>query len=137
VLEGFGEALGLAFQLSDDIMDVVATQDELGKEPGVDLKEGVYTLPVLHALHDGRQSAELRSLLSDGAPGTERLERALEIVRSPDTLAHARDAVSSEVARARGLAEQLPEASARRALLTLADYLAVRCGADAGRGDVR
>ena len=45
-LEAFGESLGLAFQLSDDIMDVVSTQMELGKEPGTDMKEGVYTLPV-------------------------------------------------------------------------------------------
>ena len=50
ILEAFGESLGLAFQLSDDIMDLTASQLELGKEPGVDLKEGVYTLPVLHAL---------------------------------------------------------------------------------------
>ena len=50
VLEEFGEALGLAFQLSDDIMDLIASERELGKEPGQDLREGVYTLPVLHAL---------------------------------------------------------------------------------------
>ena len=50
ILEAFGESLGLAFQLSDDIMDLTSSQLELGKEPGVDLKEGVYTLPVLHAL---------------------------------------------------------------------------------------
>ena len=47
VLEAFGEALGMAFQLSDDIMDVSASERELGKEPGVDMKEGVYTFPVL------------------------------------------------------------------------------------------
>src|SRR5947208_12330141 len=52
-LGAFGESLGLAVQLSDDIMDVTSTQLELGKEPGTDMKEGVYTLPVLHALHRG------------------------------------------------------------------------------------
>ncbi len=43
VLEEFGDALGMAFQLSDDIMDITATQLELGKEPGSDLRLGVYT----------------------------------------------------------------------------------------------
>src|SRR5439155_1041481 len=43
-LEAFGESLGLAFQLSDDLMDITSTQLELGKEPGTDMKEGVYTL---------------------------------------------------------------------------------------------
>jgi heptaprenyl diphosphate synthase len=133
VLEEFGEALGLAFQLSDDIMDVVSTEAELGKEPGVDMKEGVYTLPVLHALTEGDRRDELRALLSDGVPAGDGLERALGIVRAPATIEHARAAVSSEVARARGLAEQLPDVSARKALVTLARFLAARCGADPGR----
>jgi heptaprenyl diphosphate synthase len=133
VLEEFGEALGLAFQLSDDIMDVVSSEAELGKEPGVDMKEGVYTLPVLHALAEDPRADELRTLLSEGAPGGERLDRALGIVRSPETIAHSRAAVTAEVSRARSLAERLPEQPARRALVTLAEFLAARCGADAGR----
>ena len=68
VLEAFGEALGMAFQLSDDIMDLTASQVELGKEPGVDMKEGVYTLPVLHSLSQGEDREELaRSRSSAGA----------------------------------------------------------------------
>jgi heptaprenyl diphosphate synthase len=133
VLEEFGEALGLAFQLSDDIMDVASSEAELGKEPGVDMKEGVYTLPVLHALNEGDRREDLRALLSQGVPEGERLDRALEIVRAPRNLERARAAVSAEVARARGLAERLPESPARRALVTLAEFLAARCGADPGR----
>jgi geranylgeranyl pyrophosphate synthase len=133
VLEEFGEALGLAFQLSDDIMDVVSSEAELGKEPGVDMKEGVYTLPVLHALAADARAGELRTLLSEGAPEGERLDRALEIVRTPATIEHARAAVTAEVSRARSLAERLPERPARRALVTLAEFLAARCGAEAGR----
>ena len=130
VLEEFGEALGLAFQLSDDIMDVASSETELGKQPGVDMKEGVYTLPVLHALSDGARTDELRALLSGGVPEGDGLERALEIVRAAETLEHARRAVTSEVTRARNLAERLPDTPARRALVTLAEFLAVRCGAD-------
>jgi heptaprenyl diphosphate synthase len=141
VLEEFGEALGLAFQLSDDLMDVISSEDELGKEPGVDMKEGVYTLPVLHALTHGARRDELRDLLSAGVPAGNGLDRALEIVRADDTLEHARRAVSGEVARARALAERLPDVPARRALVTLAEFLAVRCGAEghasSGRGTGR
>ena len=43
----------MAFQLSDDIMDVISTEAELKKEPGQDLREGVYTLPILYALKEG------------------------------------------------------------------------------------
>ena len=67
----------MAFQLSDDIMDITASQLELGKEPGVDMKEGVYTLPVLHSLAQGEDRAELARLLGQGALDGERLDRAL------------------------------------------------------------
>jgi heptaprenyl diphosphate synthase len=131
VLGDFGESLGMAFQLSDDIMDITATQLELGKEPGTDLREGVYTLPVLHALHEGPDREELQRLLSHGTPGGELLDRALQIVRADGSLAHARRAVADEVARATSLARELPDGPARHALIQLARFLAVRCGAEA------
>jgi heptaprenyl diphosphate synthase len=130
VLDAFGGSLGLAFQLSDDIMDVTSSEAELGKEPGVDMKEGVYTLPVLHALHEGRDREELRGLLAGGPPDGDGLARALEIVRTDGSIDHARDAVGREVARAVGLAAQLPDAPATQALTQLARFLAIRCGAD-------
>jgi len=129
VLEEFGEALGLAFQLSDDIMDLTASQDVLGKEPGVDLKEGVYTLPVLAALNRGDHRDELALLLSSGPPEGERLARALEIVRSGEGLDLARQAVAAEVDRATQLANRLPDGPAKGALVGLAEFLATRCGA--------
>ena len=129
VLSEYGEALGMAFQLSDDIMDVVATTEELGKEPGVDMKEGVYTLPVLHALHRGPRKDELRALLEAGPPDGERLVRALEIVRADEGIAAARVAVVTEVDRAQMLAGQLPAGPAATSLSQLAEFLAARCGA--------
>ena len=128
VLEQFGEALGMGFQLSDDIMDVVASEHELGKEPGVDMKEGVYTLPVLHAL-EGERRQELLELLSAGPPRGERLERALSIVRSDGSLAQARAAVSGQVRRAVGFAMELPAGRPRDACVHLARFIALRCGA--------
>jgi geranylgeranyl pyrophosphate synthase len=131
ILDAFGESLGLAFQLSDDIMDLTASRLELGKEPGVDLKEGVYTLPVLHALEHSRHREELAGILATGVHG-ELLDRALEIVTEGDSVEHARRAVRDEVGRAVGLAERLPEGSAHHAFVQLARFLSVRCGAGEG-----
>jgi heptaprenyl diphosphate synthase len=127
VLERFGSALGLGFQLSDDIMDVISTERVLGKEPGVDIKEGVYTLPVIQALE---VSEELRELLSDGPPDDAALTRALQIVGEDGTLAPARAAVTREVRRAVSLAEELPTGDARTALVHLAEFIAARSGAE-------
>ena len=132
VLTAFGESLGLAFQLSDDVMDFTATQMELGKEPGQDVKEGVYTLPVLHALNSGTNRDELARILGLGAPDGELLDRALELIWDGGSIEHARDAVSDEVRRATELAQRLPGGPARQALVQLARFLATRCGADPG-----
>jgi len=131
VLEEFGDALGMAYQLSDDIMDITSSQMELGKEPGQDLREGVYTLPVLHALAHDERREELARILSHGAPGGEMLDRTLEIVRSGGSVEVARASVTDEVRRATQLAERLPACHARHALIQLAMFLAVRCGAKA------
>jgi heptaprenyl diphosphate synthase len=128
-LDDLGLALGMAFQLSDDIMDVVSTEAELRKEPGQDMREGVYTLPVLYALQEEGTEGELASLLADGPPQGERLTRALDIVRGDDSLIRARQAVTQHVRRARSLADDLEPGLAREALTQLAEYLAVRCGA--------
>ena len=129
-LDDLGMALGMAFQLSDDIMDVVSTEEELRKEPGQDMREGVYTLPVLYALQEEGTKGELAALLADVPLEGERLSRALDIVRTDGSLRRARDAVTLQVRRARSLAGGLAEGLARDALVQLAEYLAVRCGAD-------
>jgi heptaprenyl diphosphate synthase len=130
-LDDFGMALGMGFQLSDDIMDVISSEEELHKQPGQDMKLGVYTLPVLYALADGDRGRELQRLLSQGPPEGERLALALDIVRQDGSLSRARHAVTREVARAKELAERLPDTSARQALLHITEYIAIRCGARA------
>ena len=128
VLERFGEALGTGFQLSDDIMDVTSTERELGKVPGVDIKEGVYTLPVIQALE---LSGELRELLAKGPPDGEALVRAVELTASDGSLHRAREAVTREVRVATDLAGRLPDGAPRTALVHLSAFIASRCGAEA------
>jgi heptaprenyl diphosphate synthase len=131
LLERFGEVIGLGFQLSDDIMDVIAAEEVLGKPPGQDLRQGVYTLPVLYALQDGARGRELAGLLDEGPPEGKRLDEALRLVAADGNLDRAREAVTREVRRSQALVEGLPDGSAKDALLHLAEYLAARCGAEA------
>jgi heptaprenyl diphosphate synthase len=125
-LDDYGMALGLAFQLSDDIMDVIATEEELRKEPGQDIREGVYTLPVLHAMQD---SEELTALLALGKPSGDRFRRVFELVKQEPSLDRARASVSREVRRAVRLAGGLEAGTARDALVHIAEFIAARCGA--------
>lgn len=131
-LERYGRALGLAFQLSDDIMDLDSDKATLGKEPGVDVKEGVYTLPVIFALRDSEHREELQGLLGPEGIDQAAVGRTLEIVRSDGALGRAREVVTREVRAALEEAATLPGSPAREALEHLARFLATRCGAAPG-----
>ena len=75
----FGRCFGMVFQLADDVRDIVASDDDLGKPAGQDLAEGIYTLPVLLALRDPDAGPELRQLLGQPLGQPER-DKARAIV---------------------------------------------------------
>jgi heptaprenyl diphosphate synthase len=111
----------MAFQVVDDILDVVASEDELGKPAGHDMVEGVYTLPVLRTLA-GPGGDALRSLL--GAPLDDDTRRkALELVRGGSGVDQAREAARGFVDRAVASLEVLPPSEAREALAAAARHL--------------
>lgn len=85
-LTEFGRNFGMVFQLRDDVLDVLATDGELGKPPGQDLAEGVYTLPVLHALGDPDTGPELATLLGGPLAQPER-DKARAMVASSSGIA--------------------------------------------------
>ncbi len=127
VLTEYGERIGVAFQLSDDVLDIASDAIESGKTPGTDLREGVPTLPVLLAQRSSDpSSARLRSLLAgdldDDAPHAE----ALALLRAHPAMAEARDNVLARAEEARALLPRLPEGPAREALDALCDLVVTR-----------
>jgi heptaprenyl diphosphate synthase len=104
VLTTFGRCFGVVFQLRDDILDVVATDADLGKPAGQDLAEGIYTLPVLLALRDPGAGPELRALVGQRLDQPER-EKARDIVAGSG-------AIAASVAAGRRYVHQATEAAA-------------------------
>ncbi len=104
-LTAFGEAFGMVFQIRDDVLDVIATEEELGKPAGQDLAEGIYTLPVQRALLDRSVSRPIRDLLGRPLNESER-ERARALVACSEGIV-----ASSLVARE--YADQAAEAAGR------------------------
>jgi heptaprenyl diphosphate synthase len=115
-LTEYGNAYGTVFQIVDDILDVTATDAQLGKPAGHDMVEGVYTLPVLRTLAlDNAAAAELADLL--GAPlDASAQDKALAIVRSNDGLSSAVETAREYVERAEGLCDDFPDSPATEAL---------------------
>jgi heptaprenyl diphosphate synthase len=124
------EALGIAFQLSDDILDVTSESDQSGKTPGTDLREGVRTLPMLHALRSSdRRDARLAELLGSGElTDPARHAEALALLRAHPGMQTARDDLASWAELARKEILALPDVPARAAFETLCDFVVERTG---------
>ncbi|MEN3309472.1 MAG: hypothetical protein V7603_5674 [Micromonosporaceae bacterium] len=129
-LARYGEAMGIAFQLSDDLLDISSESPQSGKTPGTDLREGVPTLPVLYALRSDESdpsSVRLREVLAAGAVTDDDLHaEALGLLRESPALKRARETVRGYAERARVELICLPDAPARRALRSLCDFIADR-----------
>jgi heptaprenyl diphosphate synthase len=87
-LTDYGQRIGMVFQIVDDILDLVATDAQLGKPAGNDLVEGIYTLPVIHGLTDSRYGEELRSNLGAAIERSD-VDRVRKLVRSTTGVDHA------------------------------------------------
>lgn len=126
-LTRFGESIGMAFQLSDDLIDITSDATDLGKATGTDLREGVRTLPMLYALADPATDPELRELL-DGGPIADdsRHARALTLLRVSPAMGQARAALLRHVEAARDSLQALPEGVARDSLESLVDFMQLR-----------
>lgn len=120
-LTDFGLGFGMAFQVVDDVLDVVATDHELGKPAGHDMAEGVYNLPVLHALA-GPEGPELRTMLGGPLDETSR-GRALTLVRQSNGVTSALQVARDYVDQAVKALGALPATPARDALTAAAHHL--------------
>ena len=125
-LSDFGHSYGMAFQIVDDILDVISTDDALGKPAGHDLREGNYTLPVLLAVQSPH-AERLRSILGPGLSPAEG-ELARRIIRSGPAVSEAFAAASVWADRAAGSLEVLPHTPAAAALRVAAEQLLSRVG---------
>ncbi|MGI8434582.1 MAG: polyprenyl synthetase family protein [Nocardioidaceae bacterium] len=127
VLTEFGEQIGTAFQLSDDIIDVISDWSDSGKTPGADLREGVPTLPTLTARASTDVGSDrLRNLLGGPIDTDEEIAEALALLRAAPALQEARDFVRRRGDSARSLLEELPDIPARAALDALCDLVTTR-----------
>jgi heptaprenyl diphosphate synthase len=126
-LTTYGEIVGSAFQLSDDILDIAADSAESGKTPGTDLREGVSTLPVLMAQTstDPADSRLLKLLAADLTDDAVHAE-VLGLLRAHPAMTQAREYVVARAVEAKTHLSVLPNGPVRSALEDFADFVALR-----------
>lgn len=123
-LESYGRALGMAFQLVDDILDYAAEESALGKAVGDDFRDGKLTLPVLLAIARGDESERRfwRRCLEDMQQGRDDLAEALRLLNRHDTLNAAREVATGYRDQALAALQVFPPSETRTALAEVARF---------------
>ncbi|TDD34667.1 polyprenyl synthetase family protein [Actinomadura sp. KC06] len=122
----YGRAVGMAFQIVDDTLDLTAEAASFGKHPGTDLREGVYGLPVLLALERGPRSREIRGVLERQDLTEAEIREACREIVSTGAVAAALHAANEYSAQAVEHLKMVPDGPARESLILLANYIVVR-----------
>ncbi len=133
VLTQYGERLGVAFQLADDVLDIASDSHESGKTPGTDLREGIPTMPVLRLRERAArlglaEDIALCELLDSDLSDDARLAEALAQLRVHPALEQARRDTVRYAEDARAALAPLPEMGAKAALMELCDAVVHRAG---------
>ncbi|MEU2062100.1 polyprenyl synthetase family protein [Streptomyces sp. NPDC013455] len=133
VLTQYGERLGVAFQLADDVLDIASDSHESGKTPGTDLREGIATLPVLRLRERAArlglaEDIALCELLDSDLSDDARHAEALTALRAHPALEQARRDTIRYAEEARSALAPLPECDAKAALTELCDAVVHRAG---------
>ena len=122
----YGQALGTAFQVIDDVLDYDGEVSEMGKNLGDDLREGKVTLPLIIAMQRGTEAerATIRHAIETG--GTEQMEEIIRLVHQTGALQATRDAAALQAQLALDALQTLPKNSYSYALEQLASQLLSR-----------
>ena len=127
-LHAFGLNLGIAFQLTDDVMDYDGGADAMGKEPGDDFREGKVTLPTVLAFRRGDEEERTfwRRTLEDVAQKEGDLEHAVALLRRHGALGDSLERARHYTQLARDALDLFPDSEVKRALLEVVAFCAAR-----------
>lgn len=125
-LESFGLSMGIAFQIQDDILDLVGDVRCVGKTLGTDIEKGKMTLPMIHFMRSAPAEHRqlLRSLLAEG--NGDRVERIRNLLAPSESIHHAEHRARQHVERATRAIANLPDTEAKRLLEAMAEFVVSR-----------
>jgi len=125
-LAEYGHCIGMAFQITDDVLDIMQTSEQIGKPAGNDIRQGIVTLPVIHALNVSADAEELAEIVTNPEMTGEMVERALEIVRMTDGVEVAKAKADEYLERARQVIPADLPAEIKDAFVQVADFIGDR-----------
>ncbi len=125
ILRDYGHNLGIAFQIVDDILDFIGTEEEVGKPVGSDLLQGTLTLPAMLLVERYPKDNPVKRLFA-GGDKKENITQAIEMVRNSNIIPECFDIAADYQQKACEGLKNLPEVKAQEILMNLADYIVTR-----------
>ena len=125
-LKKYGYYLGMAFQITDDILDYVADEDILGKPVGSDIRQGVITLPAIYALRCGPHGVKLAAMLSSPESCTSKADEIVDLIIDSDGIDYAHYASHRFAELALRQLNHLPEVPVKDSFYRIADFISGR-----------
>lgn len=122
----YGYSLGMAFQITDDILDITSSSEELGKPVGNDLRQGIVTLPVIYALEHSAHKAELRDIVQTSNMSEEKIKRGLEIIHETDAIEYSYNRVADYLKKACNVIPDSVILEHKEAFIAVADFVGLR-----------
>lgn len=122
----FGYNLGMAFQITDDLLDITGDEKTIGKPAGSDIKQGVITLPVIWALKNSPKKERLAAIVSNKMMTETELSEALTIVRDSDGIPYSKQKVQEYISLAKSAIPDESKPELKKSFESLADYILKR-----------
>ena len=122
----YGYSLGMAFQITDDILDITASAEQLGKPVGNDLRQGIVTLPVIYALQHSPHRDELRDIVQNPNMSEETIKRGVEIIHETGAIEYCYNRVSDYLKKARNIIPESVGSEHKEAFIAVADFVGLR-----------
>lgn len=125
-LKEYGYCLGMAFQVTDDILDITASSEQLGKPAGNDIVQGMVTLPVIRALAVSEHKEELAEIVATRGMSADMVKRGLELIKATDAIEYSYNRVDEYLNRAKEVLPTNLPADIRRTFEEVVDFVGKR-----------
>ena len=127
IMSTYGNCLGIAFQIVDDILDITADPKVLGKPVGGDIRQGIITLPMIFALEDSPHAPKLQELLGRNSKSEDEVKEVVNLIKQSGGIEKSKKIVDLYIAKALKNLNELPEIPSKYALRELAQFVGERC----------
>jgi len=119
----YGENLGMAFQIYDDVLDISGDKETLGKPIGIDLKDGIVTMPVFFALEETTLGEYLQKVVENVNSTEEEIREAISIIESTSAIERTKDKAKKFIERALESIELITDAGTKRGLYSIGEFV--------------